>query len=137
MSTQFPLETRRFFFFFSEAYLAKAYVILLEVVMMLVVAKSRHTSGNLTCQLKIKEELRIGKGSHQETNGACFASCGIVEYLQKRPSSGHNNSIWAVNWTRNKEQNHEEYEAGEDSNPYTRNHDFWAFHGGIWNLLNH
>jgi hypothetical protein len=39
----------------AKAHLAKAYVIRLEVVMMLVVANSKHTRGKLKCRSDLKE----------------------------------------------------------------------------------
>lgn len=87
---EFSKEFRR------KSYLANAYVMRLLVVMILVVAKRRQTSGKLHMGKldSAKECLNRGTSSiHKETYSTSIAARRIGEYLKKRPCSGADDVI--------------------------------------------
>jgi hypothetical protein len=103
---------------------------------MLVVAKSRHTRGNLD-QSDDTQSPGVQKSSHQQADCTSFISRRVVEYLKKWPYGGHNRAIRSINWSCYEEEDHEKDEAGEDTNSNASNHNFWAFNCGVGNFFDH
>ena len=80
-----------------------------------------------------RSEQLACKREDEEAHSTSFTARCVVENLEER-TSGRTDNI--VNVTGHKEQYDKEDEAGRDTNPNARNHDFGPLNRGTWNLFN-
>ena len=96
--------------------------------MILVVAKSIHTRGNLEGQVFFPQYERQGLNVHKETNCSGIVACCVLQNSQERRGRRTDNS----RDTRGDEKkNDQEDRTGHGSDNHTANHDLGAFSGWV------